>query len=163
MFKNKHFIVALLVAPILAVITYFGVDIAVSEKPHAAKEGESYKLISKSNCRYTSGLCDFENGDFKVQFRSESLTDKKITLSLSSKFPLQGVKVALASEASASNDQDPVSMTATNDTLKNWIVSLPAQDISNKSLRVAIQANNTLYFGETKTEFVTYKTLFTDN
>ena len=64
MFKNKHFIVALLIAPILAIIAYFGVDIAVSEKPHAAKKGQSYKLVSKSNCRYTSGLCDMENGEF---------------------------------------------------------------------------------------------------
>lgn len=28
MFKNKHFIVALIVAPILAIIAYFGIDIA---------------------------------------------------------------------------------------------------------------------------------------
>lgn len=74
MFKNKHFIIALLIAPILSLIAYFGTDMALSEKPHAAKEGESYKLASKSNCRYTSGLCDMENGDFKVKFRSEKLT-----------------------------------------------------------------------------------------
>lgn len=64
MFKNKHFILALLIAPILSIIAYFGTDMALSEKPHAAKEGETYKLASKSNCRYTSGLCDMENGDF---------------------------------------------------------------------------------------------------
>lgn len=44
MFKNKHLIIALLIAPILSLIAYFGTDLALSEKPHAAKEGESYKL-----------------------------------------------------------------------------------------------------------------------
>ncbi|CAM2982370.1 hypothetical protein [Vibrio rarus] len=158
MFKNKHFIVALLVAPILAVITYFGVDMAVSEKPHAAKQGKSYKLISKSNCRYTSGLCDFENGEFKVQFRSEKLTSDSLQLTLKSKFPLQGIKVALADEA----DANPIAMTSTNQDMRNWAVSLPVTDIKNKKLRIAVQANDTLYYGETETTFVTYETLFTE-
>lgn len=48
MFKNKHFILALLIAPILSIIAYFGTDMALSEKPHAAKEGETYKLASSS-------------------------------------------------------------------------------------------------------------------
>ncbi len=40
MFKNKHFILALLIAPILSLIAYFGTDMALSEKPpHAAQEG----------------------------------------------------------------------------------------------------------------------------
>ncbi|GAL14113.1 hypothetical protein JCM19233_5125 [Vibrio astriarenae] len=40
MFKNKHFIVALIVAPILAIIAYFGIDIASVKKPHAAKKAK---------------------------------------------------------------------------------------------------------------------------
>ncbi|MEZ8967727.1 hypothetical protein BCS96_06495 [Vibrio breoganii] len=159
MFKNKHFIVALLVAPILAVITYFGIDMAVSEKPHAAKQGESYKLISKSNCRYTSGLCDFENGEFKVQFRSEKLTADTLELSLRSKFPLQGIKVALAENG----ESQPIEMTPTNQDMRNWAISLPASNIETKNLRVAIQAEDTLYYGETETTFVVYETLFTED
>ncbi|WP_261816182.1 hypothetical protein [Vibrio gallicus] len=158
MFKNKHFIIAMVVTPILASIAYFGVDMALSEKPHAAKEGESYKLISKSNCRYTSGLCDMENGEFKVQFRSEQLTDKTLTLSLTSKFPITGIAVALA-DSTASSEQKPTDMTATNDTQKNWSVQLPSQDIDTKKLRVAIKADSNLYFGEAETKFVIYKTL----
>ncbi|OBT16439.1 hypothetical protein A9264_11550 [Vibrio sp. UCD-FRSSP16_10] len=159
MFKNKHFIVALLVAPILAVITYFGIDIAVSEKPHAAKHGESYKLASKSNCRYTSGLCDFENGEFKVQFRSEKLTDNTLDLTLSSKFPLQGIKVALTG---SEQTQQPIAMTSTNKDMRHWAISLPVTNIKDKSLRVAIQADDTYYYGETDTTFVVYETLFTE-
>lgn len=32
MFKNKHFLIALLIAPILSLIAYFGTDMALSEK-----------------------------------------------------------------------------------------------------------------------------------
>jgi hypothetical protein len=158
MFKSKHFLIALIVTPILAIIAYFGVDIAVSEKPHSAEAGQSYKLISKSNCRYTSGLCDFENGEFKVQFRSEQLTDNQWALSMTSKYPLVGVKVSLSSDDNAV----PVDMIAINDTQKAWQVSLPADNLAEKNLLVAIQADNTFYYGEAKTEFVTYETLFTE-
>ncbi|GAM78302.1 hypothetical protein JCM19241_6133 [Vibrio ishigakensis] len=156
MFKNKHFIVALLVCPILATIAYFGVDLAVSEKPHAAKEGESYKLISKSNCRYTSGLCDMENGEFKVQFRSEKLTPSTLTLSLSSKYPLDGIAVALAT----SEEQiKPTEMTSMDSSAQKWSIDLPADNIENKKLRMAIRSDDVLYFGEAETKFVVYKTL----
>lgn len=160
MFKNKHFIVALLVAPILAIIAYFGVDIAVSEKPHAAKKGQSYKLVSKSNCRYTSGLCDMENGEFKIQFRSENLNTQSLDLSLKSAFPLAGVKLSLVQ----SQDQqgNPTDMIASDSTSQNWRISLPAPTSDEDWLRVVIQADETLYYGDTQTRFVTYETLLSD-
>ena len=39
-YKNKHVVVAMLVAPVLALIGYFSVDALVAEKPHAAQAGE---------------------------------------------------------------------------------------------------------------------------
>ena len=160
MFKNKHFIVALLIAPILAIIAYFGVDMAVSEKPHAAKKGESYKLVSKSNCRYTSGLCDMENGEFKVQFRSENINAQQLDLSLKSKFPLTGVKLSLVE---AQDEQGtPIDMQVSDSTNQNWHVSLPAPTSDENWLRVVIQAENTLYYGDTQTRFVNYETLLSD-
>lgn len=109
MFKNKHFILALLIAPILSIIAYFGTDMALSEKPHAAKEGETYKLASKSNCRYTSGLCDMENGDFKVKFRSEKLTKDSLELSLNAAYPLEGVKLSVVDDQQ--QNAQPIDMT----------------------------------------------------
>jgi len=64
-FKNKHVITAMIVAPILAIVSYYAVDLMVKEQPKAAVEGQAYKLIAKSNCRYSSGACDLVNGDFK--------------------------------------------------------------------------------------------------
>ena len=160
MFKNKHFIIALLIAPILSLIAYFGTDMALSEKPHAAKEGESYKLSSKSNCRYTSGLCDMENGDFKVKFRSEKLTQASLELSLHAAYPLEGVKLSVVD--SQEQNAQPIDMTPADQAGQNWTITLPKPASAESWLRVAIQSEGTLYYGETQTAFVKYETLFTD-
>ncbi|MGI9950098.1 hypothetical protein [Vibrio hyugaensis] len=160
MFKNKHFIIALLIAPILSLIAYFGTDMALSEKPHAAKEGESYKLASKSNCRYTSGLCDMENGNFKVKFRSEKLTQDSLELSLHAAYPLEGVKLSVVN--SQEQNAQPIDMTPTDQAGQNWAITLPKPASAESWLRVAIQSEGTLYYGETQTAFVKYETLFTD-
>ncbi|MEZ9082536.1 hypothetical protein [Vibrio harveyi] len=160
MFKNKHFIIALLIAPILSLIAYFGTDMALSEKPHAAKEGESYKLASKSNCRYTSGLCDMENGDFKVKFRSEKLTQDSLELSLHAAYPLEGVKVSVVD--SQEQNAQPINMKPADQAGQNWTITLPKPASAESWLRVAIQSEGTLYYGETQTAFVKYETLFTD-
>ncbi|MGR5447536.1 hypothetical protein ACPV47_21775 [Vibrio jasicida] len=160
MFKNKHFIIALLIAPILSLIAYFGTDMALSEKPHAAKEGKSYKLASKSNCRYTSGLCDMENGDFKVKFRSEKLTPDSLELSLHAAYPLEGVKLSVVD--SQEQNAQPIDMTPTDQVGQNWTITLPKPASAESWLRVAIQSEGTLYYGETQTAFVKYETLFTD-
>ncbi|MDR9826415.1 hypothetical protein RCJ22_12405 [Vibrio sp. FNV 38] len=157
MFKSKHFLVALIVAPILAIIAYLGIDIAVSEKPHAAKKGETYKLLSKSNCRYTSGLCDMENGEFKIQFRSEALSNNQLSLSLKAAVPLQHIKVSLVQQQE--DQAQPISMTPSDDSAQNWQVSLPAPSSQENWLRVAVQADDSLYYGDTQTAFVVYETL----
>ncbi|WP_162045412.1 hypothetical protein [Vibrio taketomensis] len=160
MFKNKHIIIALLVAPILSIIAYFGTDLALSEKPHAAKEGESYKLLSKSNCRYTSGICDMENGEFKIKFRSENLTNNELELSLTSAFPLEGIKVALVDNPEQS--AKPLDMQSNSKDGKNWSINLPAPANEESWLRVAAQADGVLYYGDTQTAFVKYETLLSD-
>ena len=149
-----------MIASILSIIAYFGTDMAVSEKPHAAKEGQSYKLASKSNCRYTSGLCDMENGDFKVKFRSERLTEDSLELSLHAAHALQGVKLSLVS--SENQNAQPIDMQPADQAGQNWYIRLPKPTSADNWLRVAIQSDGTLYYGETQTVFVKYETLFTE-
>ena len=60
-------VIALLVAPVLALIAYFAVDAVVAEKPEKALAGSSYPLVAKSNCRYASGRCSLENGDVQLE------------------------------------------------------------------------------------------------
>ncbi|ODS12630.1 hypothetical protein [Vibrio scophthalmi] len=161
MFKNKHIIIALLVAPILSILAYVGTDLALSEKPHAAKEGTDYKLVSKSNCRYTSGLCDMANGEFKVKFRSESLTNNQLELSLTASFPLEGVKLSVV------DNQDqmgtPTDMKMANSNGKLWSITLPAPTSAESWLRVAIQSDGVLYYGDTQMAFIKYETLLSES
>ncbi|MBX2859174.1 MAG: hypothetical protein KTR17_10965 [Cellvibrionaceae bacterium] len=63
---NKHFVVALIVSPILAVVAWFAVDKIVTPAPVVAEGGASYPLVAKSNCRYSSGKCALTNGDIKI-------------------------------------------------------------------------------------------------
>jgi len=55
--KNKHLVIAMLVAPVLAVLSYFALDVLVGERPKPAEEGQSYPLVEKPDCRYASGHC----------------------------------------------------------------------------------------------------------
>ena len=92
--KNKHLILAMFVAPVLAIIAYFSVDSIVSEKPQAALQGSSYKLAAKSNCRYQSGNCTLKNGDIEVQIRARRIAGKEIELSMFSELPVQNAIIS---------------------------------------------------------------------
>ncbi|SKA61530.1 hypothetical protein [Enterovibrio nigricans] len=160
MFKNKHVILAMIVAPILAIIAYFGIDLAVSEKPLAAKEGETYKLAARSNCRYTSGLCAMVNGDFKIELRSETLTENAVILKLTSDFPLEGAKISLMQNQEQAGS--PINMEKNNASGKEWMVDLPAPTTEESRLQLVVKSQGTLYYGEAPTTFVEYKTFFTE-
>src|SRR5210317_2361133 len=112
MFKNKHVIVAMLVAPILSIMAWFAVDYFVGERPHAAKEGAAYTLIAKSNCRYDSGQCDLENSDFKLSIRPTSVTPASLQLEMTSAFPLQSAMLGLVNDGIPAS---PSVMSATTD------------------------------------------------
>ena len=73
-------ILAMFVAPVLAIIAYFATDRIVSEKPHQAQQGNTYKLAAKSNCRYKSGQCTLHNGDVQVNVRVEQVSTAAIRL-----------------------------------------------------------------------------------
>ena len=160
MFTNKHVIVAMIVAPILALVSYFSVDKFVSETPHAAQEGASYVLAELPNCRYNSGICGMRNGDFFVKMRTETLNGSEVFLKLHSAHAIDGIAVALI----ASPEQDaasvaPEKMTA-DDAGLDWTLQLPKFDPEVSRLHVAISANGVLYYGDAQTKFATYETIF---
>ena len=66
-FTNKHVVVALLVAPVLAIGAWYAVGLIGAEPPQKALPGQSYPLVAKSNCRYASGQCSLENGDIELE------------------------------------------------------------------------------------------------
>lgn len=155
---NKHVVIAMIVAPILAIIAYFGVDAIVKEPPQQAVAGSNYPLVAKSNCRYESGKCTMKNGDIEIEIKALDIdqTNNTIRFSLQSELPLQGAKVALTSEGSNS---PPQSMQTVNSEQTEWQSTLQQNSVDDQ-LRVVIMLNDSLYFGETEITFITYETSF---
>ncbi len=163
--KNKHLIIAMFVAPLLAVIAYFGVDYVVSEKPHTAVEGASYKLIAKSNCRYKSGICTFENGDIEVKLKLEVIEGNQTNVFLRSELPIQNAVVSFVNDLGYEKlTTDPVTLNLTEkpsgenmNTLFATVNSVPNE---KSEIRLAISISDTMYYAETTTVFMNLETSF---
>jgi hypothetical protein len=142
----------MLVAPILAVLAYFLTDYYVSEKPHVAKQGESYPLVAKPNCRYPSGKCELKNGDFIVTLKPTQIRNGKASLTLTANIPLEGVKIAIGQPPKTS--ATPGGMRALDTTNKKWqILDQPSSNDSH--LQLVISAHGSFYYAEVTTVFFT--------
>ena len=141
----------MLVTPVLAVLAYFLTDYLVSEHPHVAEQGASYKLAAKPNCRYASGKCELKNGTFLVTLTPERSENQKIRLNLDANFSLEGVKIAMSQLADAS--QAPGDMQALDETGKRWQVIIDRPSSEDNHLRLVISARGSLYFAEVTTIF----------
>lgn len=151
MFKNKHLIVAMLVAPVLSIMAWFAVDYFIGERPHAAKEGATYTLIAKSNCRYDSGECDLENSDFKLNIRPVSITSSSIQLEMTSAFPLQSATLGLVNDGTPTS---PSPMAATNDEALHWTTRIDRPAGEYSTIRVAVAADGATWYAEVPTVFL---------
>lgn len=149
--KNKHMLTAALVAPILAVMSYFAIDFFMGETPHAAEEGQSYQLVEKPNCRYNSGLCGLKNGDFELSLSPEWSSDGQLLLTLQSEFPLDGVVIALVQNEA--DDNLPQDMRAMSDDGLVWSVNLVHTDPGKDRLRLVAASNQSLWYGDVGMKF----------
>lgn len=152
MWKNKHVVVALIVAPILSILAWFAVGQLVGEKPEAAKEGKTYKLVARSNCRYASGSCDLHNAEFKLTLQPDMLAARSVAMSLTSSHPLQGVALGLVEgggEALA-----PAPMTGTNEAGTIWQGLLPRPASLDATIRVVVAAGGATWYAEVPVVFL---------
>ncbi len=151
MFTNKHVVVAMLVAPVLAIMAWFAIDYFIAERPHAAKEGAAYTLIAKSNCRYDSGQCDLENSDFKLSIRPTSVTQNAVQLEMTSAFPLQSATLGLVNDGVPTS---PSPMSATTDESLHWTARIDSPSGEDSILRVAVTADGATWYAEVPTVFL---------
>ena len=151
MWKNKHVVVAMLIAPILAILAWFAVDYLVAERPHAAKRGAAYPLAAKSNCRYESGQCDLENEDVEISIKPLAYSASQVSLQLTSRVPLQQATVGLAERG---GELAPVRMSSGNADNTEWGALIPVPANDDSVLRVAIIANDTTFFAEVPVVFL---------
>lgn len=159
--KNKHLILAMFIAPLLAVIAYFAVDQVVSEKPQAAIEGASYKLVAKSNCRYKSGICTLENGDIEVKLRVEIIDNSRAEVFLSSEIPVQSALVSFVDDLGYETiSREPRLMVASMEYPDTWSAVIDSVPTEKSILRLALRISDTLYYAETTAIFIEYETSF---
>lgn len=150
--KNKHTIVAVLVAPVLAVLAWYAADLLVGEKPHAAKAGQNYELVEKPGCRWASGECELKNGDFELALTPEWVESDRLRLKLESVFPLEGVKLAMA--GSELENVRPRDMRPLSDDGRTWTIELASPDPEVDRLRLVAAAGQSLYYGDAALKFV---------
>lgn len=154
--KNKHLLIATLMAPILGVLTYLVIDLVVSEKPKAAQAGQSYVLAELPNCRYSSGLCGLKNGDFKLVLSFDRLGGDQLLLKLRSEHPLDGVM--LAQQVSENEESQPKPMRAVSEDGMNWSQEIWNPDPVNQRLHIVATTNDTFYIGDAALKFTINET-----
>jgi len=151
MWKNKHVVVALLVAPILSILAWYAVGNLVGEKPQAAEEGKAYKLVARSNCRYASGSCDLHNADFELTIEPEMLAAASVALKLTSSHALQSAVLGLAENGS---EPAPARMTRTDEAGLEWQGLLPHPSSPDAIIRVAVTAQGSTWYAEVPVVFL---------
>ena len=156
-YKNKHVILAMFVAPVLAIIAYFATDYIVSEKPHQVQQGKTYKLAARPNCRYPSGRCTLHNGDIEVSVRIERITDSAVKLIIHSNMPMQN---ALASFADDNAEPLPTTLYRSAEDESAWNGEFELADVESRTLRLALEISDSIFYAETPTVFIDHETTY---
>lgn len=153
-FKNKHIVTAMLVAPVLAVLGYVLADRSVAEKPDAARPGQSYPLVARSNCRYQSGQCTLVNGDIKINLTANRLDANNVELIAESALPIRQALVAAKSD---NHDGVALSMSPHQSL---WSLRMGLTQPDRTQLRMAFTIGGAVYFVETSAVFIDHRTGF---
>ncbi len=149
MFGNRHLVVALLVAPLLALLAWFAVGNLVGERAAPAQAGQSYPLVARSNCRYESGQCDLENEDLKLSLRYDSAYGGALELRAS-----HTLDTVLLAVGVAGSDPGPRQMQPLGGDGREWRLQLLQRPDAGAQLRLVAAAGGARYFAETTTHFL---------
>ncbi len=162
--KNKHVVLSMLIAPILAIVTYIATDEIVSDPPIAADKSASYPLAAKSNCRYESGRCTLVNGDVELNLRAEILNETHVVLTADVSLDLDNLMLSIGL---ADADILPRLMGIASKDKKRWELTVPTEDmlsvdktLDNLVVRVVAQAQGSAFYAETSAKFLKYETIF---
>lgn len=176
MLTNRHVVVALLVAPVMAILGWFAVGQLIGERAAPAQAGQSYPLLAQSNCRYASGSCELKNAELWLRLQAESGDSPQLLLTAS--HPLDGVKLALSAETAAETAVSraasmagqmaaPTNRQATGTDVtaspraldprgsdgRTWVLPLSRDLPADAQLQLVARAAGAFYFAETGTAF----------
>jgi hypothetical protein len=149
--KNRHVLVAALVAPLLALIAYFASDYFFGEAPQVAVEGQSYPLVEKPSCRWESGYCGLKNNEFELDLQVREV-DGETLLLLESVFALEGVMLSVGREEA--EGAQPVPMRAVDEEGRRWSLPLIVPAPGEDRIRLVAAADGSLYYGDVSTAFM---------
>jgi hypothetical protein len=151
-FTNKHLIMAMLVAPILAVIAWFLTDRMVTPEAQIASAGETYELIAKPNCRYQSNKCELVNGDVTLTIEPlQHETTAHPMLKMTSTVPVEILRIEFLDFNDATRDV----VRHSNDSglfEVSGSVTAPLNEI--KTMRLGLVSAGVNYFAETNIKFL---------
>lgn len=146
---NKHVVIAMIVAPLLAVMAWFAAGQFAGEAPQTAVPGQSYPLVEKSNCRYPSGACDVENEEFRLRLTAAQAGGGELLLT--SSYPLEGVVLGVGLP---DEETQPAVMHAADSQGLEWRVQLGAAPAPTQRIRLVALARGSSYFADVGTAFL---------
>lgn len=147
---NKHFVVALIVSPILAVVAWFAVDKIVRPEPIVAEGGAAYPLVAKSNCRYASGECALTNGDIKIVLQKVQDPESGLTkLDMQCNLGCNFARLELLDD-----QRQPLQSLVFDEGSQANLTPLTAELSRATTLRFAAGLGGSTYYVETSTEFL---------
>ena len=149
--RNRHVVVAALVAPVLALIAYFAMDHMFGETPHAAVEGQSYPLVEKPGCRWDSGSCGLKNNEFNLELSYERIDGDVLRLNVESAFPLDGIMLAVV--MSDRDDRPPMPMESASADGLNWFLEIRLPQPESDRIRLAASSGGSIYYGDASAKF----------
>lgn len=151
MWKNKHVILALLIAPALAIIAWFSVDYFVAEQPHSARPGATYPLVAKPNCRRPSDGCELVNEDFRLTVVVPQFDASGADIELISVFALDQAAVGVVNRGG--DDGVPTALIDTGTAGKQWRGRATGMLDAQSMLRVAVTAEDSTFYAEIPVTF----------
>ena len=151
MFKNKHVIIALLVAPMLAIMAWFAVDYFVAERPEAANPGSSYPLVAKPNCRRLSDGCELTNADLTLTVIVTRSNAMGATVELTSAVPLERAFLGFANDGV--DEGPPAELELVDAERLVWSGQVSGRIDADTAMRVLVRVNDASFFAEVPVTF----------
>jgi len=140
---NKHTKVAVLVAPLLAVLGYIASDYLIENDADKAK---LITLIPESSCEVLAGGCVLISGDFKI-----NVFDKAGSTVVNSTFPLDEAVLFLVDEDSTAT-AFPLSQVQSN---YYWQAQTPLRELARTSTSYKLRLIASIKGGDYISEFET--------
>ena len=145
--KSRHVILALLVAPLLAMVAWFAVGHWVAGEAMTlapATQGSVYPLLERSGCRYAGGRCVLSNGDLNIEV---TLQGEHLYFA-----PSVDVDVLIAGLIILT-ESVPVEA-RWRDKQQAWEITLAGPPSADDRLRVIVSRNNSKFYGEASMTFI---------